>query len=92
MMERAQCSNAVARRAIAMILNAPPFSKAQSIIVADDILIFYILVFREKNRLGISCKSSAGQKIHILCESLFSLKIQILKEIKMSSAAVLINT
>ena len=62
MMERAQCSNAVARRAIAMILNAPPFSKAPSIIVADDILIFYILVFRKKIDLAFHVNHLLGRR------------------------------
>ena len=48
-------------------LRAPPN------IAADDILIFYFYLSK-KIRLDFSCESSAGQRIHLKHQVLFSLK------------------
>ena len=47
-------------------------------IVADDILYFFLLLFirESKTLIGLSCESSAQQKIHMACQVLFSLKKQ----------------
>ena len=64
--------------------------KALSKIEADNILnLFYY--FSEKIRLGVSCKLSTRQLIHMKCQAVFSLKNKY-KKIKMSSATVVIST
>ena len=65
-------------------------------ILADDILYFFLLLFirESKTLIGLSCESSAQQKIHIACQVLFSLKKKTNKQKtkakkKMSAAVVL---
>ena len=47
--------------------------KAPKKIAADDTLIFYFYLSKEL-RLGVSCESSARQRIHMKYQVLFSLK------------------
>ena len=41
---------------------------------ADDIHIYFFIVFPEKIRLDVSCESSTRQRIHMKHQALFSLK------------------
>ena len=53
--------------------------KAPNTTAADDIHKYFFILFSEKIRLDVSSESSAGQRIHMKNQALFSWKDKIKK-------------
>ena len=63
--------------------------KAPITTTADDIHKYFFIFISEKIKLDISCETSAGQRIYMKLQALFSLKNKS-KKIKVSSAAIFV--
>ena len=58
---------------------------------ADGSLIYFFHCFSDKIRLDILCESSAWQRIHMKHQALVSSNDKSIKNIKVSSAAILLG-